>query len=123
MNVRRRVSWCIHMMMGCVYVGVVGSDIAGWNATRDTILMSALVVCGGGFMTLATVYVIARRRVSRREALGPPGPRSGPGRVLRRPLESRRLEPTSSATRPARLKGAEINIIHHRERPCHHSPV
>jgi hypothetical protein len=111
------------MMMGCVYVGVVGSDIAGWNATRDTILMSALVVCGGGFMTLATVYVIARRRVSRREALGPPGPRSGPGRVLRRPLESRRLEPTSSATRPDRLKRARINIVPDRERPRHHSPV
>jgi hypothetical protein len=123
MNVRRLVSWCIHMMMGCVYLGVVGSALAGWNAIRDGILMSAFVVCSGGLMTLATVYVIARRRVSRREALRTPGPPSGPGRLLHRPLESRRLEPTSSATRPDRLKGAGINVVPDRERRRHHSPV
>jgi hypothetical protein len=123
MNVQSRVSWGIHLMMGCVYVWVIASDLAGWNATRDAILASALVVSGSGLMTLATVYVIARRRVSRRETLRPPGPPSGPGRLPRRPLEAHRLSPTSSATRPDRLKGAGINVVPERERPRHHSPV
>jgi prepilin-type processing-associated H-X9-DG protein/prepilin-type N-terminal cleavage/methylation domain-containing protein len=70
MNLKKRVSWGIHVTMGCVYLGVIGSHLAGWPATRNAVFLSALALCGLGLLTCGVFGVIVRGRVRRRESAG-----------------------------------------------------
>ena len=51
MNLNQRVFWGFHTTMGCVYTGVIGSELAGWYAARDAIFLVGVALCGSGLLT------------------------------------------------------------------------
>ena len=68
MKLNHRVYWGFHATMGCVYLGVIGSELAGWYAARDVILVSGLALCGTGLLTWAVSWSTRPRRSLRHEA-------------------------------------------------------
>jgi hypothetical protein len=70
MNLNSRLFWGFHTTMGCVYLGVIGSDLAGWHKARDAILLSGLALCGFGLLTYAVQWSTGRLRVVRNESPG-----------------------------------------------------
>jgi len=75
MNLNQRSLWGFHTTMGCVYLGVIGSDLVEWYEARDAILLSGLALCGFGLLTCGAHWGTGRRRVLRHE---PPGAMCGP---------------------------------------------
>jgi len=71
MKLNQRVFLGFHATMGGVYLGVIGSELAGWYEARDAIVLSGLALCGMGFLTWRVLVSTGRRRVLYREALGP----------------------------------------------------
>jgi hypothetical protein len=75
MNLTQRFFWLFHTTMGCVDLGVIGLELAGWYAARDTIFLSGLALCGFGFLAYARLLFAGGRRVVRHES---PGATRGP---------------------------------------------
>ena len=60
-NLEKRLYRGFHSTMCCVYLGVIGSELAGWYAARDAILLSGVAVCGIGLLIWVFVSTGCRR--------------------------------------------------------------
>jgi hypothetical protein len=60
MNLTKRVSWGIHITMGCVYLGIIGSHLAGRYETRNVILLSGIAFWGLALLICGMLWIIGR---------------------------------------------------------------
>ena len=105
MNLNKRVSWSIHITMGCVYLGIISSDMAGWFAARDAILLSGLAFCGLGIIACGVLWIIGRRRLFRRELPTAGRGPSSSGLALNNLLASEKSAVVCRVSRRERLVG------------------
>jgi hypothetical protein len=53
---KTRVSWGIHAVFGCVYLALLGTHLAGWEETRNLVLMFGLGLGGLGLVTCGVLW-------------------------------------------------------------------
>jgi hypothetical protein len=70
MNLNQRVFWGFHTTMGCVYTGVIGSELAGWYAARDAIFLSGVAIFGSVLLIHWVLRSNGRRWALRHESPG-----------------------------------------------------